>query len=174
MDLRDSETSGPRPSCVSYFSSSLQGAQHVNVAIICSRIAPDATESLCRPHRRHRLPPSSPPPPAAFRSCHSCRSCSHASTATAAHGAPPTSAASLAGCLQAHDITTITALDQSYYSARKVFSKLYSSWPSAIAYPSSTDEVAAAVRCARAFRTTVRPRCGGHGNEGGCRGEMQP
>ena len=51
-------------------------------------------------------------------------------------------------------------------SQAQLFSKFFEFWPTAVAYPASTEQVAAAVRCARRFRGGLHPRSGGHGNEG--------
>jgi hypothetical protein len=74
---------------------------------------------------------------------------------------------SLVQCLEDRNIEVITGADYpAYVEASQTFSKLFRSWPSAIAYPNNTEEVAAAVKCAAKYNTAVRPRCGGHGNEG--------
>ncbi|PRW57992.1 FAD-dependent oxidoreductase isoform B [Chlorella sorokiniana] len=74
---------------------------------------------------------------------------------------------SLVQCLRDNNIDVVTGTDYpTYLEASQTFSKLFRSWPSAIAYPNNTEEVAAAVKCAAKYNTAVRPRCGGHGNEG--------
>jgi hypothetical protein len=48
----------------------------------------------------------------------------------------------------------------------QTLSKFSNNYPVAIVYPASTEQVQAAVKCAKAAKVKVLPRCGNHGNEG--------
>jgi FAD/FMN-containing dehydrogenase len=49
----------------------------------------------------------------------------------------------------------------------QTLSKFSNNFPVAIVYPTNTEQVQAAVKCGKAARVKVLPRCGNHGNEGG-------
>lgn len=72
----------------------------------------------------------------------------------------------IVGCLAATNSTIVYQSDPKYATARLVFSKFYSSFPLAIAYPEDDDQVAAIARCGSEHKIRISPRCGGHGNEG--------
>lgn len=48
----------------------------------------------------------------------------------------------------------------------QTLSKFSNNYPVAVVYPASTEQVQAAVKCAKASRVKVLPRGGNHGNEG--------
>jgi len=69
-------------------------------------------------------------------------------------------------CLNRTNSTVVYQSDPRYATARLVFSKFYSNFPLAIAYPEDDDQVAAIAKCGSDHKIRISPRCGGHGNEG--------
>lgn len=88
---------------------------------------------------------------------------SHDSNLSRRSGAPTT----LIQCLEAANVTIYDSSSPEYESARQTLSLLFTgTWPVAIVYPESTEQVAASVRCARVHNIRFHPRCGNHNTEG--------
>ncbi|KAJ3038248.1 hypothetical protein HDV00_000845 [Rhizophlyctis rosea] len=78
----------------------------------------------------------------------------------------------LVSCLQKAGITTITPSSSSYNTARFGHDKAFNYKPVAIAYPTTDQQVASAVKCAVKAGVKVAPRSGGHSYEGYSMGGM--